>query len=160
MAGHKSVFVSALTEVTTTQKDDLGDIRWVGNKVYKYVKLANVTATIAVVSGDPVAYLADTGYNEHTVVSDASDGATKPICAGVVGAACAAVHGGTVYYLWVQIKGGATINENIAGSTPADGDALYMSDDKVLTLAAAVDDPICAYAADDSAQLVIMDCVF
>jgi hypothetical protein len=160
MAGYKSVFVSALTEVTTTQKDDLGDIRWVGNKVYKYVKLANTTATVAVAAGDPVAYAADAGYNEHTVVSDMNDAAASPICAGTVGAVVAAVHSpATVYYCWVQIKGPVTILTDLSGT--ADGDMVYLhTTDKTLVKVAALADPICGYVADDTAQLVILDCPF
>jgi hypothetical protein len=158
MPGHKSVFVSALTEVTSVAKDSLGDIRWVGNKVYKYVQLANTTATVAVAAGDPVAYGQDAGYGSNIVVSDVDDAATSPVCAGVVGATCAGVHGGTVYYLWVQIKGAATILTDLAGGT-ADGDLATMDADKQLTKHTGALN-IAAVVTDDTAQLVALDCPF
>ncbi len=160
MPGSKTVFVSSLTEVTTVAKDQLGDIRWVGNKVYKYVKLLNATATVAVAAGDPVAYAADTGYGSNIVVSDMDDAATSPVCAGVVGAAVAGVHSPAVgYYCWVQIKGVVTILTDLSGT--ADGDMVYMpATDKTLAKMAAVGDPLCGYVTDDTAQLVCLDCPF
>ena len=158
MGGFKQAFVQGLTEVSLTEKDSLGDIRWEGNKCYKYVKFLNTSATVAGVANDMCGYTL-AGYASHTVCCDATDMATKPIGAGIC---LAAVTGtaGTAYYIWIQIKGPATITTNLAG-TPSDGDALYLSTtDKTLTLATAADDPVCAYADDDSAQLVALDCVF
>ena len=157
MAGLKQVFVQGLTEVSTTEKDALGDIRWEGNKAYKYVKFQNTTATVAGVANDMCGYVL-AGYANHTVCCDASDMATKPIGAGICLAAVTGTSG-TAYYIWIQVKGPATIATNLAG-TPADGDALFLSTtDLTLTLATAADDPVCAYADDDSVQLVVLDCV-
>jgi hypothetical protein len=65
----------------------------------------------------------------------------------------------TAYYGWVQCGGFAIVNQTIAGSTPADGDGLFLSTtDKTLTLATAADDPICAYAVDESAKMVRLAC--
>lgn len=158
MAGFTQSFAQGLTEVSTTEKAILGTIRVEGNKIYKYVKFQNTTATVAGVANDVCAYTL-AGYASHTVCQDMSDAATKPIGAGLV---LAAVTGtaGTAYYIWIQIKGPATINTDLAG-TPVDGDALFKSTtDLALTLATAADDPICAYADDDSAQLVVLDCPF
>lgn len=158
MPGFKSVFVQELTEVSTVLRDQLGDIRWAGNDVYKYVKLANVTATVAVVAGDPVAYLL-AGYDDHIVVSDISDSQGNPVGAGIMQAACAGV-AGTDYYIWIKIKGAATIIENFAG-VPVDGDAMKMSTtDKTLTVASAEDSPIIGYIDDDGLQLFICDFPF
>lgn len=119
---------------------------------YKYVKLRNETATVAVAAGDVVGYLGSPSATENnTVVSDNTDAATKPVGAGVILATIAGVLA-TSYWTWVQITGPFTALQDIAGTTPADGDALYLSTtDKTLTLATAADDPICAFAIDDSA---------
>lgn len=146
-----------------------------GIKVYRYVKLRNETAAVVLDGGDAVGYLAAPGTDDeaNTVVTDNTDAATKPICAGVAeadadgnfdldGTLVASIPGATAtaYYGWVQCAGYATVNADIAGSTPADGDALFLSTtDKTLTLATAADDPVCAYAVDDSAQLVRLACV-
>lgn len=136
-----------------------------GTKTYRYVKLRNETATVAVVSGDMLAYLASpvagsgASLNQeyHTVVSDNTDAATKPIAAGMALASVAGVLA-TAYYGWVQTGGFAIVNQTIAG-TPADGDGLFLATtDKTLTLATAADDPICAYAVDESAKMVRLAC--
>ena len=129
-------------------------------KTYQYIKILNETATVAGVAGDPVAYLGSPGATEYyTGVLDCTDAATKPVCAGVLAASVSGVPG-TAEYAWLQITGIVAINEDLAGTTPADGDAVYLSTtDKTLTLAAAVDDPICAHIVDDSAGLVRLCCV-
>ena len=38
MGGLKQAFVTGLTEVTSTEKDTLGDIRMEKNKWYKYIR--------------------------------------------------------------------------------------------------------------------------
>lgn len=121
-------------------------------KKYKYLKLLNETATVAGVAGDVAAYLGSPGATENfTVVTDNSDAATKPVGAGVIQAAVAGV-ADTPYYLWLQVTGEFTAANDLAG-TPADGDALFLSTtDKTLTLSTAADDPVCAYAIDDSAD--------
>lgn len=136
-----------------------------GTKLYRYVKLRNESATVAVVAGDMLAYLASPAAGSgatlndefHTVVSDNTDAATKPIAAGMAGAAVAGVLA-TAYFGWVQIAGFAIVNQTIAG-TPTDGDGLFLATtDKTLTLATAADDPICAYAIDESAKMVRLAC--
>lgn len=121
-------------------------------KRYRYVKLLNESATVAGAAGDVVAYLGSPSDSENfTVVTDNTDAATKPVGAGVLQATVTGATG-TAEYVWVLIEGEFTANQNLAG-TPADGDALFLSTtDKTLTLATAADDPICAYAVDDSAD--------
>lgn len=129
-------------------------------KGYRYVKLLNETATVTGAAGDAVGYLASPASTteQFTVVTDLTDSATKPICAGLLTAAVAGATG-TAEYIWVQCQGPATANQTLAGTTPADGDALYLSTtDLTLTLATAADDPICAYAIDASADLVNLVC--
>lgn len=144
-----------LTEVATgTPSHTEGSVYTAdtGNK-YKYVKLLNESATVAGAAGDVAGYLGSPGATENnTVVTDNTDAATKPIGAGVILATVAGVPG-TPEWIWVQVTGPFTANNNIAGTTPADGDALMLgATDKVLTLVTAVDDPVCAYATDDSAD--------
>ena len=119
--GMKKVFATPLTEVSTTAKEELGTIRFEGEKVYKYVKIANVTATVAAASGDPVAYKADK-YDEHTVVTDNTDADTIGIPAGVLQGTVAGVLA-VSYYGWIQLKGYAVLNSALAGS-PSVGDEL------------------------------------
>ena len=167
-SGMKRVFITPLTAVETTDKEDVGTLRFEGNKIYKWVALANVTATVAVAAGDAVAYLAATGHNTNTVVSDNSDAdATIPVCAGIVGAVIAGV-AGTTYYCWIQIAGPVTVLKAIAG-TPADGDQLCISaTDKTLRVQefAGTDPNIqavgayCGVATDQSAKLVALACPF
>ena len=123
-----------------------------GGLKYKYVKVLNESATVVGAAGDVVGYLdAPTATENNTVVTDNTDAATKPVGAGVLMATIAGATG-TAEWVWVQVQGAFTANNNLAG-TPADGDALFLSTtDKVLTLATAADDPVCAYAIDDSAD--------
>ena len=156
-AGIKKVFITPLTDNSTTDKEGVGTIRFEGNKIYKYVKLLNITATVTGLAGDMVGYSLAL-MASSTVVTDNSDSQTKPIGAGMLQGSVAGV-AGTAEYIWIQIKGPALALS--IGGTAADGDALYLSTtDKVLTLATAADDPICAYADDDSAFLIALDCVF
>ena len=123
-----------------------------GTKTFKYVKVLNEGATVAGVSGDVVGYLAaPTATENNTVVTDNTDAALKPIGAGVLAATIVGATG-TAEFVWVQVTGPFTANQTLAG-TPADGDGLFLSTtDKTLTLSTAVDDPICAYATDASAD--------
>ncbi len=120
---------------------------------YKYVKVRNESATVVGAAGDIVAYLKEpTSSESFTVVTDNTDAATKPVGAGVLQATIVGA-ANTAEWVWVQVQGAFTANQNLAG-TPADGDALFLSTtDMVLTLATAADDPICAFAIDDSADL-------
>ncbi|KKM65406.1 hypothetical protein LCGC14_1491550, partial [marine sediment metagenome] len=54
--GIQKIFVTQLTAVDAVAKEPLGTIRFDGNKVYKYVELANITATVAGVAGDIASY--------------------------------------------------------------------------------------------------------
>lgn len=150
-------FIQPLTENSSVQKDILGAIRTgPDGKMYKYVKCLNVTATVAGAAGTTAVYgLA--GMAAATVVTDKTDSQTKPVGAGQLMVAVAGVPG-TAEYVWVQVRGPATHASNLAG-TPTDGDALFAGGaDGVLTLATAADDPICAYADDESADLIM--CAF
>lgn len=155
----KTTFITELTQVDTSQKEQLGSLRFENGKWYKYVKLYNDSATVAGVAGDGVAYAALTGYKTNTVVLDCTDADTKPIGAGILTAACA----GTVdteFYCWIQIKGWAELPSGGIASG-ADGDAIYKSTtDKVFTNGSAADDPIIGYTPDASAHYAILNCPF
>ena len=165
-SGFKRVYLTPLTAVETTDKEGLGTLRFEGNKVYKWVKILNTTATVAGVAGDAVAYAAATGHNTNTVVIDASDADANPVLAGLLQGSVTGT-AGTSYYGWIQIKGPATAAVTLAG-TPADGDMLMMSTtDKTLTKFVLVEGtpntltsaPL-AIATDASANLVALDCPF
>lgn len=165
-SGFKRVYLTPLTAVDTADKEDVGTLRFEGNKVYKYVKLQNTTATVAVAAGDAVAYDAAVGHSVSQVVSDMSDADSIPVAAGIVQGTVAGVLA-TAYYCWIQIKGPSTALQTIAGS-PADGDHFSMSTtDKTLTkfvLTEAAPNTLALSLAgivtDASAKLIALDCVF
>lgn len=132
-SGLKRVFLTPLDDVSTTDKEGVGTLRFEGNKVYKYVKVLNTTATVAIAAGDVLAYTSVTGYDNSQVCSDLTDADAKPVAAGVAQATIAGV-AGTSYYAWVQVKGPATLNAAIESSNDAtpvaagDGDPLSMGD--------------------------------
>lgn len=166
-SGFKRVFLTPLDAVDTVDKEDVGTLRFEGNKVYKYVKLQNTTATVAVLAGDAVAYNAVTGHSLNAVVSDASDADTAPVGAGIIQGTVAGVLA-TAYYCWIQIKGPVVALQTIA-DTPLDGQEVSMSTtDKTLTVTeyAGTTPNIRQVAAcmgvvqDASAKLVALDCLF
>lgn len=148
----------AFTEVSTTQKHwPLGDeqVNNADGFRYRYVKLQNTTATVATTAGFAVAYDA-TAADGTTVVSDVDDATTKPICAGFAAGAAAGVLA-TAYYMWVQVSGTVTLNKEIGG-TEAEGDAVFLTTtDDTLTLATAVDDPVCGYVLDLTANVIVLN---
>jgi hypothetical protein len=159
----KTIFNTQLTDVKDYDAEGLGTLRFEGNKVYKWVKLRNVTATVAAAAGSMVAYLNETGMATNTVVVDLSDACNPPLAAG---ATLVAITGtlATVYYCWIQIKGLITVDTAITNG--ADGVPLTLTTtDKTLARAneadsAAVYKPICAKAEDASAKTVALDCPF
>lgn len=134
-----SVYSTPVTEVSTVQKEPMGSIRFERGKMYKYVKFRNITATVALVAGDPVAYENEDGYQNNHVVADLTDASNPPICAGY---ACAAVAGVllTDYFGWIQIQGALTLGSEAIGGSEADGNLLFLTTtDKTTTLAVEAD---------------------
>lgn len=119
--GIQKIFVTQLTAVDSVAKEPLGTIRFDGNKIYKYVELANITATVAGVAGSIASYSADL-YDVNKVVLDADDADTKPIGAGVLQATVVGVLA-VSEFCWIQIKGGATLNVVPVAGSAVDGDA-------------------------------------
>lgn len=152
--GIKATFSGPVTRVDSADLEGLGALRIEQGKIYKYVKLANASATVALAAGDPVAYLAVTGYSTNTVVSDLTDADTAPLGGGVATGVVAGV-AGTSYYIWVQIKGPATALTTVPG---ADGGALTMSTtDKTFLVPTAHGHTRCASAIDASAKTIYCD---
>ena len=135
----KNSFVTpldSLRDPTTEQVDELGSIRVIGNKVYKYVALrtAAQTADVNADLGDICDYDA-AGYVDHTVVFDYTDGAG--IGAGVVQATVDA-SASADYRFWVQI----------AGYSVLDGDMASLTLGNRLTIKDAADGTVVACNAD------------
>lgn len=140
-----------------------GDIFWNGNKCYKFVKYDNGTANLDLAAGDVVYYVDDTGYGSSIVSADVSDATGQELGAGVVVATAVTATGS---YMWVQIKGPATVLVALGGSA-GDGDPLTCvgAADKALTKAAEADStgvykPVCAFAVDASAKEIICEFPF
>jgi len=157
-SGIKQAFASKLTDVDSVARDQLGTIRFEGNKVYKYVEVRNVTATVAGVAGDGVAYGAAGGYNSNKVVLDLSDAdGTKAIAAGILLAAVAGVLA-TSYFCWAQIKGGATLAIAVTAGVIGQGFNLTTVD-KTFAVNAAVTDQKAGYSVS-ATTAVVLDCPF
>jgi len=141
---------TALTEGNTPA---LGDIAFVGAKVYKFVQYKTAAGSVAAVAGNVAYYYAPSGVSAGSataVTSDLSDSAG--LGAGVLQSAPA-----NNEYCWVQIKGPATLNTALTAG--GDGNALTPvgSTDGTLDVSALVTDAICAYAIDWSAKIVMCD---
>lgn len=102
----KRYFNQALTAISTSPLDTLGDLRLENGVWYKYVEIRNATATVAGVAGDPVGYFAGTGVVNSRVVLDLTDADNPPIPAGLLQGTVAGVHSPpTSYYGWIQLTG-------------------------------------------------------
>lgn len=138
----KQVFRTGLTDVDTSEKDNLGDLRFESGKWYKYVKIMNTTATVAGVAGDPVAYFAGaTGPSTPRVVLDLTDADPQPVCAGfLMGTVTGTLT--TAYYGWIQLSGIVTVPTAVAG-TPVIGSGVMLgTTDKELTKVTGVIYPV------------------
>jgi hypothetical protein len=158
MSGLKQTFQSGLTEVTTVRKDELGDIRWEGNKCYKYVLYNNGAGSVACIAGDAVYYYAvggtaTTGYADNEVTADRTDGVLAAgIAQGVIPDAG---------YGWIQIKGPATLTQALTAG--ADGNvitAVGAGADGALDVGAAVTDGSVGFAFDASGKHIVCDFPF
>lgn len=161
--GLKASYLTPLDEVATRDKEGVGTHRYEDGKWYKWLKLQNTTATVALVAGDPVAYGAADGYQNNLVVGDMTDADAAPVCAGCVNATIAGVLA-TAYYCWVQIKGFVTIPTAITSG--ADGVPVVLTTtDKTLAKAVEADTAgnykaPCGIALDASDKTVVLDCPF
>lgn len=153
-SGIKQAFASKLTDVDTVARDQLGTLRFEGNKVYKYVKYNQGSGVVAAAAGNIAYYMGGAtpvGHATNEVTSDLSDSVN--IGAGVLMGVIP--HGG---FGWVQITGPATITPALTAG--ADGNALTPvgATDGTLDVSAAVTDHICAIAEDASLKKIL--CMF
>ncbi len=157
--GLKQVFTTGLTETSLTDLEGIGTIRCDKGKWYKWVKF-NDGASITIVAGDVLVYMAESGYAASEVTADVSAGDTLPIGAGIALGTVTV----TDTYMWIQIKGFATLSLDVTGSTPADGDAICAATNGGTNKVAIVDPPDnrvrMGVSVDDSAKTVLLDCPF
>lgn len=151
--GIKKIFATALTETSATDKEGLGTIRFVGRKVYKWIKYNSGTGPVAAVAGNFVTYHGDNGSTDQEVTGDATDGGK--VGAGVLQAVIA-----TGEYGWIQIAGEAILTTALTAG--ADGNSLTPigAGDGTLDVSALVSDHLCAIAIDASAKIVLLQCPF
>lgn len=162
----KQIFVTQLTDVDTTARDIVGDIRCESGKFYKYVKLANYTATVAGVAGDPVAYVkaatdATGAAAKNAVVLDMSDAAAQPELAGFLMGTVAGVHTTpTIYYCWIQLTGLVTVPTAVTTGVLGSG-FMMGTTDKTLVVATGVIYPGGYLGSASGANNIVMaDCPF
>ncbi len=154
--GMKASFLTGLTATSLTDLEGVGQHRFEGGKVYKWV-LYDEGDSIDIVAGDVLVYKAIVAA-AHVVTADFSEGDTLPIAAGIAM--------GTVTvdltYMWIQIKGFATLSLDVTGSTPGDGDALCAATNGGTNKTAIIDPPDnrnrLGVSVDDSAKGVLLDC--
>lgn len=120
-------------------------------KKYRYYQYTTAAGSVAAVAGNVAYFYAPGGVSagaSTVVTSDLSDSAN--VGAGVLQAALA-----NNDYGWFQTKGPATLN--LALTAGADGNALTPvgSTDGALDVSALVTDPICAFAIDASAKIIM-----
>lgn len=158
MGGEKKIFITRLTDTSTSDLEGVGTIRWEGNKAYKWVLYNQGAGAVAAAAGNVAYYygaagVGTSGYTNSEVTSDVSD--SPKVGAGVLQAAIA-----NGSYGWVQIKGVATLTTALTAG--ADGNALTPvgAGDGTLDVSALVTDPICAYAFDASAKIIVCDFPF
>lgn len=125
-------------------------------RMYKYVEYVPGTGNLTLVAGDVVVYT-EGGHASNQVTADVSDVAGSEIGAGVVQAAVSA----TTSYMWVQIKGRATVAQTIGG-TPGNGTPLTCTGaaDKALTLATVSTTNVTVVAISVNAATRVVACDF
>ena len=162
MAGIKKIFVTGITSKlkSTEQTDTLGDIRLENGKFYKYVNFNQATMTAT--AGDCVAYIGSTGYVSNVVTVDYSEAGVKRIGAGIVGVAISTSED---RYIWIQIKGLATVATALGGSA-TDGSELVLEGaanaamDMLVKSTGATQETVFAIAEDATAKTIICDFPF
>lgn len=160
-----TAFVGAVLSATFTAAEltgaESGSVPGIGdiyvthdNKRYRFVQYNAGVGNVAAVAGNVAYFHAPGGVSTGAtlvVTSDLSD--SSEIGAGVLQAVIP--NGG---YGWIQIGGVATITPALTAG--ADGDPLTASGatDGTLDVVAAVTDPVCAFAIDASAKIIM--CAF
>ena len=158
MSGNARVFQNRLTDTSLKDVVGVGTLRWEGNKCYKWVKY-DEGDSLDIVVGDVLAYKA-TSYNDNVVTADLSEGDTIPTPAGIALSTVTV----DLTYMWIQIKGFATLSLDVLGSSPGNGEALGAGLTGGTDKAAIVDpaDNQVRFGAnvDDSSKTCVLDCPF
>lgn len=119
-SGIKKVFQTLLADTSSKDKEEVGTLRFEGNKVYKWVKYNNGAGDVASIAGDVAYYYGVSGdavtggYENNVVTMDRTD---AYLGAGVFQAIIADGE-----YGWIQIKGPATLTNTLTAG--ADGNPL------------------------------------
>lgn len=141
--------------VSTTPLFDLGQIGMTSDgKIWKYVQYKEGTAAVDGVALEVAYYYTLDGYKLNQVTSDLSDSIE-------IGAGVLPVDVSDNEYLWIQIKGPATLSIALSGG--GDGDLLTPTgagDGTLDVSATALSDHICAIAGDHSDNEIICDFPF
>ena len=130
--------VSDLPRASTASVDVLGQIRFIGNKVYKYVKYIDLAdqddTSVDAAVGDQLLY---SDYSAHTVTIDGTDVEAGSAGGNGAGIATVVVDGvdNAGHYFWMQIQGPATLSTAIAGSPVLGGGITGSTTDKTFTKA-------------------------
>lgn len=156
--GIKKIFQTPLTDISTTDKEGVGTIRFEGNNIYKWILFNNGAGSVASVANYCAYYygvsgVGTSGYTDSEVTMDRTDAVNG---AGVFQAVIA-----DGSYGWIQIKGVATLGVNLTAG--ADGNALTdrgAGADGTLDVSGLVTDQVCAYAFDKTADIIICDFPF
>lgn len=146
--------VTDTPRISTASVDTLGAIRFIGNKVYKFVKLISSPndSSVDAAANDAAVY---TDYSAHEVGVDATDIEATNLAAGVF---IQTVDMGDEagYYLWIQIKGPATVVAPL-GTPVAGTDLQGSSTDKKFTKSVTLVQRAATFITGTE---VILDCPF
>ena len=132
----RQIFKTQLTDVTTSEIDPLGSLRYENDKLYKRVKILNVAAATGNgVAGDPVFYKATAaaGIAVHVCTMKASEADAQPIVAGFLTTGVTTAQTTAGVWVWLQVTGlVGPFAVDIAG-TPVIGSGVIASTDRTLT---------------------------
>lgn len=164
MSGMNASFVQALTAVRADGEahDVAGSIRFELNKVYKcvkYIALADQSdADVNVAVGDQLLY---SDYSAHTVTVDGTDAEASTAGASPAGIATAVVDGtnDAGKFIWIQIKGPATLSTAIGGTPVIGGGITGSTTDKTFTKAVTLVQQVGTYISATGPE-VYLDCPF
>jgi len=158
----KQVFISPIDEAFLTERDTLGDIRWEGNRCYKYVKLRNEVNAVSADIGHKVIYKTDNGHNDNTVtMSENSE--PGDIVAGVISAPADGVLL-VEYYMWIQIKGPVLLSNTVISASDVGDTVTTGINDFIFTASSILDGDnykqICGIVTNTAFTTILLDCPF
>lgn len=156
----KKIWATKLTDVSSTDQEGIGAIRFEGAKIYKYIRYNQGTAALTGAAGDAVCYTAYTA-TDIQVTPDVSDG----LGAGNLPAGALVAAMTHQQYGWIQIAGRCVLSTAIGG-TPANGSQLTITGaaDRAVTrrndqtAAAAIGH--FGIAIDQANRIVVIQCPF